>query len=358
MTEEKNGLVIKTFASRTEYINEDRAYELLRGTGLAPRLEHSFDGRIERLVVEGQLLSDLIRSSAADAPEMMRLFGLFWGWYDAFRKKTGMVLGKVRFESFVLSREGLVCTDFEGCRPGSVEKDIASAAAQLCIKPHPWSEQGMSLAKLFVLCASEKIKYDPETLCQRMASVLKAECREAGIKFDETEAEYLSTVCCMAGLVLAGGKYPVQSAAKGLMTAPERFLSVTKDGADVPGGFEPVRTQLSADDSSGRVAEILRKVSQPWTLVLSTGMPEIPAVLTRALLCAEKDETEAVMVEAGGKVRDFPVLLRTGAAVYDLELGSANGKKTITGALSRRPVKIVKLEDLEVQPPHKEGQKL
>ena len=358
MTEEKNGLVIKTFASRTEYINEDRAYELLRGTGLAPRLEHSFDGRIERRVVEGQLLSDLIRSSAADAPEMMRLFGLFWGWYDAFRKKTGMVLGKVRFESFVLSREGLVCTDFEGCRPGSVEKDIASAAAQLCIKPHPWSEQGMSLAKLFVLCASEKIKYDPETLCQRMASVLKAECREAGIKFDETEAEYLSTVCCMAGLVLAGGKYPVQSAAKGLMTAPERFLSVTKDGADVPGGFEPVRTQLSADDSSGRVAEILRKVSQPWTLVLSTGMPEIPAVLTRALLCAEKDETEAVMVEAGGKVRDFPVLLRTGAAVYDLELGSANGKKTITGALSRRPVKIVKLEDLEVQPPHKEGQKL
>ncbi|MBO4862152.1 MAG: hypothetical protein J5535_04585 [Firmicutes bacterium] len=354
MTEEKNGLVIKTFASRTEYINEDRAYELLRGTGLAPRLEHSFDGRIERRVVEGQLLSDLIRSSAADAPEMMRLFGLFWGWYDAFRKKTGMVLGKVRFESFVLSREGLVCTDFEGCRPGSVEKDIASAAAQLCIKPHPWSEQGMSLAKLFVLCASEKIKYDPETLCQRMASVLKAECREAGIKFDETEAEYLSTVCCMAGLVLAGGKYPVQSAAKGLMTAPERFLSVTNDGADVPGGFEPVRTQLSADDSSGRVAEILRKVSQPWTLVLSTGMPEIPAVLTRALLCAEKDETEAVMVEAGGKVRDFPVLLRTGAAVYDLELGSANGRKTISGALSRRPVRIVKLEDLEVQAPHKE----
>ena len=77
-------------------------------------------------------------------------------------------------------------------------------------------------------------------------------------------------------------------------------------------------------------------------------------MLTRALLCAEKDEAEAVMVEAGGKVRDFPVLLRTKAAAYDLEYGSENGKKTMTGALSRRPVKVVKLESLEVQAPPKE----
>ena len=187
-----------------------------------------------------------------------------------------------------------------------------------------------------------------------MAPVLKAECRRSGVPYDEAEGEYLSVVCCMAGLILAGGKYPAQSGTRGLMTASERFVSVPQGISDVPGGFEPVHTQLPAADSSGRVAEVLRKTTQPWTLVLSTNMPEIPPVLVRALLCAEKEETEAVMVEAGGKIRDFPVLLRTKAAVYDLEHASANGKRTITGALSRRPVKIVRLESLETQAPPKE----
>ena len=354
MTVVKNGKAVKTFASRTEYLNENKAYELLRGTGLAPRLLYSYDGCVERSLVDGPLLSDLITENAADAPELMRLFGLFCDWYNAFKEKTGLALGKVRFDSFVLGSEGLVCTDFDYCRAGFTEKDLASAAAQLYIRQQPFSAQSLTLAKLFMLCASEKIKYDPEALSQRIAPVLRAECKEAGIAYDAVEGEYLSVVCCMAGLVLAGGRYPVSSAVKGLMSAPERFVSVTAEGADVPGGFEPVMTQLSADDSSGRVAEVLKKASQPWTLVLSTNMPEIPAVLTRALLCAEKDEAEAVMVEAGGKVRDFPVLLRTKAAAYDLEYGSENGKKTMTGALSRRPVKIVKLESLEVQAPPKE----
>ena len=354
MTVIKNGKAVKTFASRTEYLNENKAYELLRGTGLAPRLLYSYDGCIEHSLVEGPQLSYLLSEADSNAPELMRLFGLFCDWYNAFKEKTGLCLGKVRFESFVSGTEGLVCTDFDNCRTGFTENDIASAVSQLFIKPQPFSAQGLTLAKLFMLCASEKIKYDPEILTQRIMPVLKQECREAGVAFDEEEGEYLRVVCCMAGLVLAGGRYPVQSCTKGLMSAPERFISVKEKSSDMPGGFEQVVTGLTAEDSAGRVAEVLRKASQPWTLVLSTNMPEIPAVLTRALLCAEKDETEAVMVEAGGKVRDFPVLLRTKAAAYDLELGSANGKKTVTGALSRRPVKIVKLESLEVQAPRKD----
>ncbi|MCR5009902.1 MAG: hypothetical protein K6A91_03085 [Clostridia bacterium] len=351
MTVVKNGKAVKTFANRTDYLNENKAYELLRGTGLAPQLLYSYDGCIERSLVEGPLLSDLIRDPSADAPELLRLFGLFCDWYNAFRSKTGLTLGKVRFENFVLSSGKLVCTDFDDCRTGFAEKDLASAVSQLCLVPQPFGAQGMSAAKLFMLSASEKIKYDPEVLCQRMVPVFKAECRKAGIKYDVSEGEYLSVVCCMAGLILAGGKYPVQSAVRGLMTAPQRFVSVTQQGADVPGGFEPVHTQLGAADSAGRIAEVLRKTTQPWTLVLSTNMPEIPPVLLKALLCADKEETEAVMVEAGGKVRDFPVLLRTNSAVYDLEHGSDNGKKTVTGALSRRPVKIVRLESLETQSP-------
>lgn len=351
MTVVKNGKAVKTFANRTDYLNENKAYELLRGTDLAPELLYSFDGCIERSLVEGPTLKDLVLDPAADAPELLRLFGLFCDWYNAFRNKTGLTLGRVRFERFVLSSGRLVCTDFDDCRTGFAEQDLASAAAQLCLSPRPFCAQGMSAARLFMLCASERIKYDPEVLYQRFVPVIKAECRTAGVQYDETEGEFLSVVCCMAGLVLAGGKHPVQSAARGLMTAPQRFVSVADQGADVPGGFEPVNTQLAYPDSAGRIAEVLKKTTQPWTLVLSTNMPEIPPVLLRALLSAEKDETEAVMVEAGGRVRDFPVLLRTNAAVYDLEYGSANGNKTVTGALTGRPVKIVRLESLEARAP-------
>lgn len=351
MTVVKNGKAVKTFASRTDYLNENKAYELLRGTGLAPQLLYSYDGCIEHSLVEGPLLSDLIRDPSADAPELLRLFGLFCDWYNAFRDKTGLALGKVRFESFVVSSGKLVCTDFDDCRTGFAEKDLASAVAQLCLASKPFGPQGISAAKLFMLCASEKIKYDPEALSRCMKPVLKAECRSAKVRYDEAEGEYLSVVCCMAGLILAGGKHPVHSAVRGLMTAPQRFVSATQPDEDVPGGFEPVYTQLPASDSAGRVAEVLRKTGQPWTLVLSTNMPEIPPVLVKALLCAEKDETEAVMVEAGGKVRDFPVLLRTDAAVYDLEHASSEGKHSMTAALSRRPVKIVRLESLETVSP-------
>ena len=167
MTVVKNGKAVKTFANRTDYLNENKAYELLRGTGLAPQLLYSYDGCIERSLVEGPLLSDLIRDPAADAPELLRLFGLFCDWYNAFRGKTGLTLGKVRFESFVLSSGKLVCTDFDDCRTGFVEKDLASAVSQLCLVPQPFRAQGMSAAKLFMLSASEKIKYDPEALSRR-----------------------------------------------------------------------------------------------------------------------------------------------------------------------------------------------
>ncbi|MBR6237232.1 MAG: hypothetical protein IKR16_05790, partial [Firmicutes bacterium] len=92
-TEIKNGRVVRTFTGRTEYINEDRAYELLRGTGLAPKLLYSFDNCIEYQIPEGETLWDRIQDAKGDAAELSRLFGLWADWYNAFRKKTGFCLG-------------------------------------------------------------------------------------------------------------------------------------------------------------------------------------------------------------------------------------------------------------------------
>ena len=348
MTEIKNGKAVKTFSNRTEYLNEHRAYELLRGTGLAPRLLYSYDGCIERELVDGRLLSDLIRDAKSDLSELFRLFGLFFDWYNAFRKKTGMCLGKVRFESFVLSGEKLVCTDFDCFRKGFTEADLASAVSQLCLKPQAFSAQGMSNARVFMMAARGSLEYDPEILCQKIVPTVKKDCRELKTAFDASKAEYISVYSCMAGLVLAGGKHPLEESTKSVVSAPERFVSVVKGGPqDSSSGFETIVFEGPAADSCGRTAEALRKIKQPWTLVLTTAMPEIPSVLIRTLLCADKEEAEAVMVEAGGRLRDFPVLLRTNDAAYDLELASSKGKHSVADALARRSVKVVRLESLE-----------
>ena len=100
-------------------------------------------------------------------------------------------------------------------------------------------------------------------------------------------------------------------------------------------------------DHTVELAESLGKIDQPWTFVLSTHMPALPPILIRAMICADKEGFEAVAVESEGKLRDFPLLLRTDQARYDMELASKNGVQSAAQALKHRPVRIIRLEDLE-----------
>ena len=328
-TEIKNGRVVRTFTGRTEYINEDRAYELLRGTGLAPKLLYSFDNCIEYQIPEGEILWDRIQDAKGDAAELSRLFGLWADWYDAFRKKTGFCLGGADLKDLVLTGDGLVCTDFQQCRKGYAECDIAAAVAQLCLEPHAFDPSGAALARALMKVAAGRLEYDPEILANHIRTAIKEKCRAAGIKADPTKTEYICTFSTMALLTLEGGRH--------------RAADIEGALADVP-----EKANCSADgDLCAKLAESLEKIDQPWTFGLSTHRPALPPILIRAMICADKEGFEAVAVESEGKLRDFPMLLRTEHARYDMELAAKNGVQSAAQALKHRPVRIIRLEDLE-----------
>ena len=327
-TEIKNGRVIRTFTGRTGYINEDRAYELLRGTGLAPKLLYSFDNCIEHEIPEGEVFWDLVQAAKGNGAELERLFGIWADWYCAFRKKTGFCLGGADLKDFVLTKNGLVCTVFEQCKTGYAECDIAAAVSQLCMEPGPYDRSGAALARAFMKCAAGKLEYSPDVLSGQIRTAIENRCRESGTEPDAAKTEYICTFSCMALLVIAGGRNRAEDIEGALADAPCKVVS------------------RGAGDSCARIAEALAGIKQPWTFVLSTDMPELPPVLLRAMICPDKEGFEAVAVESGGELRDFPMLLRTEQARYDMELAAGEGSSP-AWALRHRPVRIIRLEDLE-----------
>ena len=327
-TEIKNGRVVRTFTARTGYINEDRAYELLRGTGLAPKLLYSFDNCIEHEIVEGETLWDSVQAAKGNCAELERLFGLWADWYAAFRKKTGFCLGGADLKDFVITPGGLVCTVFEQCKTGYAESDIAAAVSQLCMEPEPYDPSGAALARALMKCAAKKLEYSPEILAGRIRISIENRCSRAGIEPDDAKTEYICIFSSMALLVITGGSHRPEEIEGALSDVPCKVVS---DGGE---------------DRCARIAEALAGIKQPWTFVLSTHMPELPPVLLRAMICPDKEGFEAVAVEAGGKLRDFPMLLRTEQARYDMEHGAGEGSSPAK-ALRHRPVRIIRLEDLE-----------
>lgn len=328
-TEIRNGRAVRTFTGRTEYINEDRAYELLRGTGLCPKLLYSFDNCIEYSIPEGEPLWDRIQAAKGNGAELARLFTLWADWYNAFRKKTGFCLGGADLKDFVVTKDGLVCTCFEQCKTGWAESDIASAAAQLCLEPEAFDPSGAALSRAFIRCAAEKLEYSPEILANHIRTAIKSSCRAKGVRPDPAKTEYICTFSTMALLVIKGGRNRPEDIEGPLADAPRKIVCAAEGNL------------------CGRIAESLKNAGQPWTFVLSTQMPALPPILIRAMICADKEGFEAVAVESEGELRDFPLLLRTEQAVYDMELAERNGVDSAAGALKHRPVRIIRLEDLE-----------
>ena len=344
----RDGKVIKTFTNRADYLNEDYVYKQLKGSGLAPELLWSYDCCIEHAYVEGEHLYDILQASMKDLAKVSELLDSFCEWYLAFHEKTGMILGNIRFDKFVLSGGRLIYLDFESCRRGYIESDFASLFAGIIMRPAPFSEKGMLVARTLACIIEDRIKWDPKLLEQQLSYAIERECAAAGIPMNVLKAEYIITGITSAGLILAGGPHPVDDCAKALSNLPERVISVPQGvSSPVAGGFKTVVSSYPESCASGRIAEALEKIRQPWTLVLSTSMPMIPPVLWRALLSELKSETDAVMVEAGGKLRNYPVLLRTETALPELKLAALQGRDTVVSAMSGRRIKVIKLGDLE-----------
>ncbi len=176
--------VVKTFGSRLAYVKEASIYEKLKGTGLAPELVEKMDGMIEHEYVEGPAFSDVLAESLGDTRALDLLFTQLCDWYKRFRDTIRLTLGGIDLSKFILTGRGLCYLDFEHCKPGYMEEDIADLLAELCFAAEPFSEQSLGIMQLFARISREKLEWIPELVLEYLPQCISDSCGGRGYEAD------------------------------------------------------------------------------------------------------------------------------------------------------------------------------
>lgn len=274
--------MVKTFGSRMNYVREVKIYEKLKGSGLAPDITSNWDGAIEHEYIEGRSFEEVLKESRSDTLSFIEYANIFFDWYLSFRDRVKLSLGDMDFNDFVIVEKHLYCIDFEHCKPGNIEDDIAYLTAHICLSDGAYTLQGMENSKVFVKAAWDKLDMSSDRLYDALKSALDKLCEELGIAPVQSANEYLATFVCT-----------------GFMHTPD-----------------------SADAVSA-LLDAIRLSGHKWTLFADhvTGDAE---KYIRYIMSANKEGTDAVFLTDGGSIIEFPLLLRTGRAVQLLEHSSSS----------------------------------
>jgi len=347
----KNGIVRKTYASRMDFLMEEKLYKMLNGTGLAPGLIDSRDGYLEHEYVDGENYLELLAEAEGNYEALAALFEKFYAWYEQYRDATYLSLGQVRFEKFIMTDKGLINLEFENCKPGYLEEDLAKLAAQMCMVPEPFSQKGVEMARFFICVGAQNLEYKPDKLAYYIPRAIKAECQERGVAYNAKIVESIKTALTSDGMIFAGGQTPLAEITDNMALYPEKYISLPRGKAvgyevDFP-GFTTIQTSIGLNNTLERIVSSQKNCNQIWTWCVTTDMPKIPDILWEAIFSCDKEDTAAIVVEAGGKIREFPVLLNNAMTKMELQSSLKNGVQSLTDAFQTLPVKVIRIEDIK-----------
>ena len=179
--------IIKSFGSRLAYVKEASIYEKLKGTGLAPELLDRVDGLIEHEYVEGPTMLEALETSYQDRKSVETVFAELISWYQRFRDRVRLTLGGIDFSKFILTKAGLCYLDFEHCKPGYMEEDMADIFAELCFSAGPFSEASLEWVRLFADMSREKLEWIPELVLEYLPQYIGEACAQHGYEADGSE---------------------------------------------------------------------------------------------------------------------------------------------------------------------------
>ena len=354
----------KTFASRSGFVREQGIYEKLKGSGLVPTVLSAQDGTIETQYEEGKDFYEFFLEAGQDPAKQAACFELFFSWYRRYRELTNIAIGETDFQDFILQGDSLMCLDLEHCRPGSAEEDIARLACKLALYPKGYTAAGLESAKLFVCVGASFMTWQPETLAKAVPAAAETIEERYGLKKHPGMAMYLASYFTTAGAVLAGGKSSrmnqdkrqmevdgrtMLEASTALIAAmPQRMISVAKeDNASFP-GFETIRDERTDVGPMEGIVRCLRFSRQPWTLFLTCDMPLLTDKLLRLFLSYPKEDADAFLFEAGGRMQPFPLLLRTENAVRSMQDALDKDERKVQEVLIKRlKIKTIRAEDFK-----------
>ena len=153
----KGNRIIKTFGSHMDYVKELSIYKKLEASNLAPKLLDTMPDSIEHEYIEGISLEDALKHHLDDPEKLREFFELFTTWYSSYRDTVKLTLGEADFSKFILSDTKVTYIDFEHCKPGYAEEDIAALLRQL-------HEIDSNAETLFREISLQKLTLNPELL--------------------------------------------------------------------------------------------------------------------------------------------------------------------------------------------------
>ncbi len=297
--------VIKTFDNRIDFVRESSIYEKIKGKGLAPEITGVWDGVIGHTYIKGENFNDVIHRAMKDPMEFIEYSNIFFNWYRKFRDVLHISLGDMDFSDFILTENReLYCIDFEHCKPGYAEDDVADLAANVCLMGGEYTRFGIEDAKIFVKSAWEQIEMSSKRLYDSLIKYLDLVCEENNIKSMRSANEYLATFVCCA-----------------FAHAPKRRISLSK------------------------MVEALRQSNQAWTLFAEDITGENEQYI-RYLMSTPKEEYNVLFLTENGNAKLFPLLLKTEEAISILTV-AADNKMSLTKALvSKFNYKPVSVESM------------
>jgi len=303
------GLVRKSFTSHMAYSRERNVFLKLKGTGLGPELLTDFNGYLEYQVGEGDTLLARVQSSLGDPRALAHVFEAFCTWYNSYREKTNLALGDANPEKFVFTEGGLIYTDFETCKPGYAEQDLASMVGYFCerIKNETAAaeENGSpeAVVTLFICVCAGHISWRPD--------LLEKALRKELVQLDPKFTEYLVTYMTCCGVVIScgsGDAGPFASAVVANM--PQRCLCVSGESQLSYPGFQ----RYICDSEAFAMCEAARQCNQPWMLFLSGDETGLNPDALMKMVCCGKNGIDAIFFN------DYwdhvtPILIRTKAVL-------------------------------------------
>ena len=346
------------------FVREQGIYEKLKGTGLVPTMLLAQDGVIETQYEEGRNFFEVFQAAGIDPAKQAACFELFFSWYKRYREAANISIGTTNFRDFIVQDDRLICLDLEHCCPGSAEEDVARLACELALYPKGYTAAGLESAKLFVCVGANFLNWQPEVLAKAVPAAAKEIEDQYGLKNHPGMALYLASYFTTAGVVLAGGKSSrmhqdksrlevdgrtmLEASAALIAAMPQRMISVAVGGdAEFP-GFETVCDEHEDVGPLEGITRCLHESREPWTLFLTCDMPLLTDKLLRLFLSYPKDEADAVMFVAEGRLQTFPLLLRTENAARALQEAMEEGENKVQDAIGKRlKVRTIRAEDFK-----------
>jgi len=260
-----------------DFNREKRIYDKLKGSGLCPEITGVFDGAIEHEFVDGETLTQQAAGVLQNPYDFMEFTNKLLDWYQEYRKLVNFSLGDIDFDDFVVRDGNILCIDFEQCKPGLVEDDIAIFAANISLVTGGYTVFGMEDAKIFVKEAWKRFEMNSEKLYNAIKKAFDDICLDKGIAQIKTADEYVACFVCCA------------------------FAHQPKDV-----------------DAPAEIMDILRQSNQMWTLFAKDVTGDTEKYI-RYLMSVEKDDCDTFYLTNEREIQRFPLLFKTESAIETLQ---------------------------------------